>query len=268
VVKEAGLSQGKSNGNREDGEEPWISDGDRQLQELVLNSVDVSAFLRELAVLTASTLSSTSTQLHCGVTVVRHRKPGVVASSDNRARSLDELQNAFDDGPCLTALRRHEMVLVQDVTRESRWPDYLGTAREQGIGLILAIPLELAGEAEAVVNLYAEKPGSLSSLDIETARNFVANAAKSLHLALKLGSLRDTSNDLAAAMKSRATIDMAAGVIMAQNRCTHDEAMYELTRSSGVRNTRLRETAAVVVGAVSGRGSDAARESIRSLLEE
>ena len=262
------MSEGNSHGNWEHGGEPRISDGDRQLHELVLNTVDVSAFLEELAVLIASTLSTASKRLHCGVTVMRHRKPSVVASSDKRARSLDELQNAFDDGPCLTALRRHEIVVVQDVSLESRWPDYLGAAREQGIGFILAIPLELAGEAEAVVNLYVEKPASLSPLDIDTARNFVANAAKSLRLALKLGNLRDTSNDLAAAMKSRATIDMAVGVIMAQNHCTHEQAIYELTRSSGARKTRLRETAAVVVGAVSGRGSDAARESIRTLLEE
>ncbi|WP_142057075.1 GAF and ANTAR domain-containing protein [Pseudarthrobacter sp. B4EP4b] len=262
------MSEGESQGNWGDSGEPWNNGEDRQLQELVLNSVDVSAFLEELAVLTASTLSTPAVRLHCGVTVVRHRKPGVVASSDERARALDELQNAFDDGPCLTALRRHEIVLVPDVSREGRWPDYFGTAREQGIGLILAIPLELAGEAEAVVNLYAEKPASLSSLDIDTARNFVGNAAKSLRLALKLGRLRDTSDDLAAAMKSRATIDMAVGVIMAQNSCSHDEAIYELTRTSGAKKTRLRETAAVVVGAVSGRGSDAARDSIRSLLEE
>jgi hypothetical protein len=267
-VKEAGLSEDKSHGKREDGGEPWVSAGERHLQELVLNSVDVGAFLKELAVLTASTLSTTAKRLHCGVTVVRNRKPSVVASSDNRARSLDELQNAFDDGPCLTALWRHEIVVVQDVSRETRWPDYVGTARDQGIGFILALPLELAGEAEAVVNLYVEEPASLSPLDIDTARNFVANAAKSLRLALKLGTLRDAGDDLAAAMKSRATIDMAVGVIMAQNGCTHDEAISELARSSGARNARLRETAAVVVGAVSGRGSDASRDSIRSLLED
>jgi GAF domain-containing protein len=261
------MSEGKPEGNWDSGE-PWISGEDRQLQELVLNSVDVSAFLEELAVLTASTLSTASKPLHCGVTVVRHGKPRVAASSDHHARSLDELQNAFDDGPCLTALQRHEIVLVQDVSRERRWPEYVGAASDQGIGFILAIPLELAGEAEAVVNLYVEEPASLSPLDIDTARNFVDNAAKSLRLALKLGNLRDTSNDLTAAMQSRATIDMAVGVIMAQNSCTHDEAIHELTRSSGARNARLRETAAVVVGAVSGKGSEAARENIRSLLAE
>ncbi|MGF9647971.1 GAF and ANTAR domain-containing protein [Pseudarthrobacter oxydans] len=261
------MSQGQPNSNPEDNGEQWISAEDRGLQELVLNSVDVSSFLRELAVLAASTLSTTVSPIHCGVTVVRHRKPAVAASSDSLARSLDELQNGFEDGPCLTALQRQETILVQDVNMERRWPEYTGAARDQGIGFILAVPLHLSGEAEAVVNLYAEKPGSLSTLDIATAQNFVANASKSLKLALKLAGLRDTSDDLAAAMKSRAMIDMAVGVIMAQKRCTHDEAIYQLTRSSSARNTRLRETAAVVVGAISGRGAAGARDSLRMVLE-
>ena len=262
------MSQGHAGDGPGNHEEPWIPDGDRELQELVLNSVDIGAFLQELATLAASTLSRPANVLHCGITVVRHRKPAVAAASDQRARALDELQNAFDDGPCLTALRQQETVLVRDVRRDRRWPDYTGEARERGIGLILAVPLDLSREDQAVLNLYAEQPDSLSPADILVARNFVANASKSMKLALRLAQLRDTSNDMDAAMKSRAMIDMALGVIMAQNRCTHDEAVHELTRSSSAGNTKLRETASAVVGAVSGQGAAGAREDIRALLKE
>lgn len=261
------MSQEQPNSNPEDSGEQWISAEDRGLQDLVLNSVDVSSFLQELAVLTASTLSTAASPIHCGVTVVRHRKPTAAASSDCLARSLDELQNGFEDGPCLTALRRQETILVQDASMERRWPEYMGAATDRGIGSILAVPLHLSGEAEAVVNLYSEEAGSLSPLDIATAQNFAANASKSLQLALKLAGLRDTSDDLAAAIESRAMIDMAVGVIMTQKRCTHDEAIGELTRSSSARNTRLRETAAVVVGAISGKGAAGAGDSLRMVLE-
>jgi putative methionine-R-sulfoxide reductase with GAF domain len=262
------MSQGHAGSGPGNHDGPWNPDGDRELQELILNSVNMGGFLRELATLTASTLSGPGNVLHCGITVVRHRKPAVAAASDQRARSLDELQNAFDDGPCLTALRQHETVLVRDVRLDRRWPDYTGDARDQGIGAILAVPLDLPGEDQAVVNLYAEKPDSFSPTDILVARNFVANASKSMKLALRLAHLRDTSDDLDAVMKSRAMIDMALGVIMVQNHCTHDEAIHELTRSSSARKTKLRETASAVVGAVSGQGVAGAREDIRTLLKE
>lgn len=53
-MKEAGLGESRSRGSGESGGEPWVSAGERHRQELVLNSVDVGAFFKELAVLTAT----------------------------------------------------------------------------------------------------------------------------------------------------------------------------------------------------------------------
>ena len=53
-------------------------------------------------------------------------------------------------------------------------------------------------------------------------------------------------------MASRRVIDQAIGVIMAQNRCTGDEAFEVLRRASQHRNVKLRQIAADVVTSVSG----------------
>ena len=58
---------------------------------------------------------------------------------------------------------------------------------------------------------------------------------------------------MAAAMESRAVIDMAVGVVMAQNRCTPEEAFAFLRSASNSRNTKLREVAASVVASIAGR---------------
>lgn len=241
-----------ADGKKGDGERFHPSAEDRNLQELVLKSVDISTFLQELATLAASTLSTGDCPVHCGITVLRHRKPTVAASSDGRARALDELQNGFEEGPCLTALQQREPVLVPDISLERRWPEYAGAALEQGIRFILAIPFAPGAGAEAVLNLYAGRPDALSPLQVTAARNFVANASRSLQLALKLAGLRDTSEDLAGAMRSRATIDMAVGALMAQRQCTQDEATQVLTQLSSSRHSRLQDTAAVVVGGLNG----------------
>ena len=52
-------------------------------------------------------------------------------------------------------------------------------------------------------------------------------------------------------MKSRTTIDLAAGVIMAQNRCSQATAMAILKNASSARNVKLRDVAATVVASVS-----------------
>jgi AmiR/NasT family two-component response regulator len=48
-------------------------------------------------------------------------------------------------------------------------------------------------------------------------------------------------------MDSRTTIDLAAGVVMGQNRCSQDAAMTILKAASNARNIKLRDIATAVV---------------------
>lgn len=223
---------------------------EHRLLELVLDSPEIASFLTELAIMTASCLSSRGNYVECGVTVLRDKRPAVVASSDARAASLDEIQNGFGDGPCLTALRGNTTMLVPDLLVEERWHPYAEAALDYGVRSILAVPLDLAGEAQGVVNLYSRLPNGFTDVDILTAENFVANASRSLRLALSMARLKGVHDDLVAAMQSRTIIDMAVGVIMAQNGSSQDEAVRILTRASNSRNIKLRDVASTVVNSV------------------
>ncbi len=58
--------------------------------------------------------------------------------------------------------------------------------------------------------------------------------------------------DLEAALQGRTAINLACGVIMAQNRCSQAEAMEILTRVSNNRNRKLRDVATELVENLSG----------------
>jgi GAF domain-containing protein len=225
---------------------------DLSFQRLVLESRDIRDFLAELAVRAALRLSVPGNTIHSGVTVLRHRKPEAVAASDAAAQVLDELQNGFGDGPCLAALRHRTTVLVPDLGAEERWEPYVRTALEHGVSSILAVPLDLAGDAEAVLNLYSGRSNGFSAEDISTAEAFARQAASSLRLILRITQLSEAREDLSAAMQSRTIIDMAVGAIMAENRCTRDTAFSILTRASSTRNIKLRDVAASVISSISG----------------
>lgn len=222
------------------------------LQQLVLESPDIKAFLTELAMLASTRLSVPGNTIHSGVTVLRHKRPQAVAASDPAAWALDELQNGFGHGPCLTALRQGSTLLVPDLAGEDRWRPYVRTAAEHGVSSILAVPLDLAGEAEAVLNLYSGRSNGFSGEDVATVESFAAQAASSLRLILRISQLREARNDLTAAMQSRTVIDMAVGAIMAQNRCDRDSAFSILSHASSTRNVKLREVAATVITSISG----------------
>ncbi|MDQ0662881.1 GAF domain-containing protein [Arthrobacter ulcerisalmonis] len=228
------------------------ADTEPSFQLLVLESRDIRGFLTELAVRAASRLSVPGNTIHSGVTVLRHRRPEAVAASDAAAKALDELQNGFGDGPCLTALRNRSTLLVPDLSAEKRWQPYVRTALEHGVCSILAVPLDLAGEAEAVLNLYSGRSNGFSTEDISSVEVFASQAASSLRLILRITQLSEAREDLSAAMQSRTVIDMAIGAIMAQNRCSRDAAFSILTTASSSRNVKLREVAVSVITSISG----------------
>jgi GAF domain-containing protein len=227
-------------------------DMEARLQELVLGSKDVASFLTDLVVMASARLSSPGNRIHTGITIIRRKRPEAVASSDAAAKALDELQNGFGDGPCLTALRNGSTLLVRDLTDERRWAPYVKAAQEDGVSSVLAVPMDLSGEAEAVMNLYSGCSNGFAAEEISTAEAFASQAAGSLRLVLRIAQLSEARNDLATAMQSRTVIDMAIGAIMAENRCTRDMAFKILTKASSSRNMKLRDVAAAVITSISG----------------
>ncbi|WP_308159563.1 hypothetical protein [Arthrobacter sp. ISL-65] len=66
----------------------------RYLQDLVLDSPDVGQFLEDLAVFSASRLSSPAHEVFCGITLIRRKKASTVASGNPCARLMNETENS------------------------------------------------------------------------------------------------------------------------------------------------------------------------------
>ncbi|MPY10458.1 GAF and ANTAR domain-containing protein [Arthrobacter bussei] len=222
----------------------------RMLQDMVLESLDIHQFLDGLAGLAADRLSSEGTGMLCGITLLRPRSKGTVASSSEQARLMDEIQYQFDDGPCIRAAREGQIYVVPDFREESRFGEYPRAVAGHGLRSALGVPIPLDGFAAAGLNLYSPQPGAFDDAMITTASDLAREASQSLRLAVRVAHLSDTGKQLRDAMSSRTTIDVAAGVIMGQNRCSHDTAMTILKAASSGRNVKLAEIAAAVVASI------------------
>lgn len=219
-------------------------------QDLVLKTEDVKVLLNELADFTALTLSDPAVTF-CSITLLQRKKPVTVASSEKGAVRLDEIQYRAGDGPCLTAIREGTVIHVPDMGREHRWTDYTAAALAEKVGSSLSVPLILAGEAEAGLNMYSTRSHAFSGQEIENVESYAYHASKALRLAVRISQLAETKNHLTAAIESRTVIDLAAGAIMAQNRCSQESAMKILKIASSSRNVKLRDIAASVVASLS-----------------
>jgi AmiR/NasT family two-component response regulator len=76
-----------------------------------------------------------------------------------------------------------------------------------------------------------------------------------LRLAVRFAVHKDSANNLRAAMESRTIIDIAVGVVMAQSRCSQEDAVRILTEASSNRNVKLRDIAKSVVDSVDAAGT-------------
>lgn len=108
------------------------------------------------------------------------------------------------------------------------------------------------GAGPTLPHFFASRPGAFTPKVYEKAVGFAAAAHNALHLSVRIITAVNRAEDLEAAMHSRTAIDLACGVIMAQNRCSQAEAMKILSKVSSNRNRKLRDVAAELVERLSG----------------
>lgn len=219
----------------------------QHLNQFVLSSADVEEFLGELARVSARTFSEPGDEILCGITLLRERKGATVASSSAAAQAMDEIQYGFSDGPCVTASREQIPIHIEDLETDSRWPQCAARIREHGMRSILAVPFLLDGETRAALNLYSHRPHRFDGRARELASSFVNQTSMALRLAVRFAHFSEKATNLKATLETRTGIDVAVGIIMAQNRCSQAEAFDVLRTASSTRNIKLHAVASAIV---------------------
>jgi AmiR/NasT family two-component response regulator len=101
-------------------------------------------------------------------------------------------------------------------------------------------------------NLYSVWRDAFAEDNREQLELFAANAAGAIAVAVKMADQTQMSDDLHGALASRAVIDQAIGVMMAQQRCSAAAAFDILRRASQNRNVKVRDLASEIVSNVGG----------------
>jgi GAF domain-containing protein len=225
-----------------------------ELQQVLVETGGIEEFLAEVVRLAVAAMPG---EVSCGLTVRRHHQPMTVASSDRRANRVDEVQYGYRDGPCLTSLRTGDVVLIENLATDDRWPGYATAALDQGVRSSLSLPVATGERVVGALNLYSDEPAAFGPREREAGERYAGEAARALALSIRLAESVDMSENLQAALASRAVIDQALGIVMAQQRCTAQEAFVRLRQISQNRNVKLRVLAADLVERTSGEHPDA-----------
>ena len=170
------------------------------------------------------------------------------ASTSDLPRSLDALQEQVEQGPCMDAIREQEVVRVDDVGAEDRWPEFTRRAAGLGVGSMMCFRLFVEGDRLGALNLYSRTPGAFDDESEDIGHMFAAHAAVAVAGA-------EHEENLRAGMDNRDVIGQAKGILMERHRLTADQAFGVLARVSQEMNRKLvdiarelTDTGAVPVG--------------------
>jgi GAF domain-containing protein len=169
------------------------------------------------------------------------------APTDEWAQALDDAQYSVDEGPCLHAVRTGAIVQVDDFTTDTRWPLFAPLALQKQLVSSLSMPLAVASERIGGLNLYSRTPRGYSEASVVAAQRLAVQAAVVLANAQAYERSLRLVDQLQAAMLSRAEIEQAKGIIMAESHVDADRAFDVLRRASQRKNVKLRVIAHQIV---------------------
>jgi GAF domain-containing protein len=220
----------------------------RALSRVVLADRDLGDVLTEVTAIAAAGIPGAES---VSTTLIRDDKPFTAAHFGEMALVADELQYDEGYGPCMDAGRGGVVLRVDDMTAEQRWPRYVERVVACGVRSSLSVPLPFQGNSIGALNVYStqlaafDSPESLhAGLEVaETVAIAVVNATAHHRL-------DEQARNLRLAMESRAIIEQAKGVLMAQRQVTPEQAFEVLREASQRYNRKLRDIAAGIVESV------------------
>ena len=192
-------------------------------------------------------------------------RPVTVATSDRDAWQADQVEFDADDGPCVETLRDGTGPQRVDLETERRWPAWSAVAGLLGFRSAAAAGVELASGERIVLNAYSSTDSLLEQDAVDRAEQYLEELGYTIPVALRMQRWALEVTHLQEALVSRSTIDQALGVLMAQNRCSRDDAFGLLRRASQNRNVKLRTVAAAIIERYTGHPAAPAPEFRRPL---
>lgn len=195
----------------------------------------------------------------CGVSIMRKGEMEHASTTDPLAQELGTLQLRLGEGPSLEVAWDHEILRVQDLTVEPRWPRWVKEVRASGIRSALTILLPVDSPV-ATMSMYSRQPEAFDQASIDLAAVYARLSGVALKQAYRTDGLRT-------AMQSRLVIGVAQGILMQRYGISLDRSFEVLRRRSNETNTKLRDVALAIVHHTDPRALDELPATSRDAME-
>ncbi|WP_165968674.1 GAF and ANTAR domain-containing protein [Arthrobacter crusticola] len=167
--------------------------------------------------------------------------------TDQIVARADELQYDLGQGPCLTAWAAGSTEQIDDISTETRWPEWCAAVVDLPLRSTLSTALIHDGTAIGALKVHSPLPNAFSEQDRKHLALLAAPAAVLLGNAQPDQTPAQLSRTLREALHSRDSIHTARGILMERWGAGPDEVMRSLVNASVRNGTDLLTLAAGVI---------------------
>lgn len=148
-----------------------------------------------------------------------------IAGSTPEAEKADVLQLECGEGPSVAAVSRGVTMVVDDVSTDSRWPQWAAPVAGMGVRSAISVPLQTGGSVLGALSLYSSEAAGFNPDSAQAAELYGRHACIAIRSAERRSGLRQ-------AIDGRHVIGQAQGILMERHGVDADQAFTMLRRSA------------------------------------
>ena len=213
------------------------------LAQVLLADTDPDATLRQIAELALEVIPGSAA---AGV-VAPAEASWSFAASAGTVTDLHNSQLRTGEGPVAEALRYGEARRIDNAAEEDRWPGVCSAMSGEHLLSGLVLPLRTDRKPGGALAVYGKEPDAFVGTSHDIALLFAAQGGVAVRNAALYRGCRRMVENLQIALASRAVIEQAKGILVAEHGYTPDVAFKRLNAMSQNGNRKVRDIAADVV---------------------
>lgn len=217
------------------------------LSQFLVSDCSLQETLDRVAVVTTDAMAGADM---AGITLLGDEgAPTTAVFTDEESPEIDEAQYRSGRGPCLDAWRRKQVVSLPVIGQSTdAYPEFTAACVEHGVRSTLSLPLVAGERGLGALNLYARIEHGFTSEDERIGLELAATASVVLANASDYWEAFTLGEQLNEAIRSRAVIEQAKGMLMARSPDISAEGAFDLLRKASQReNRKLRDVAQRIV---------------------
>lgn len=168
------------------------------------------------------------------------RDPALIATGSKLAQNVDGAQVTAGEGPTHDCWEQGLVVHTSELPADGRWPRLGAHLDDVPVCSVISAPIARQAERTGALNIYSVYDDLVDAATVEVAELLAESLAGLLHDAQVKTQLEAANLQLETALRSRATIDQAKGILMARHRCDAEKAFAMLAEASSSANVKLR----------------------------